>query len=200
VKPVDQPSNSTHHVAKASEHFLAESVSAVKVSSDATANVPTKTSEIPSLMLSSVDPTTKLMLSAADVETAFAVSVTATLVKTQKNLSAVNSANATTSRAIVTTAFSAPALIVVSVNADPASVTMDGVDQHASAAALLKLAKRPTVKSVRDMANASVENANAKSKTTSDIQESTARSAQHVQAVAMNSRTALSAKCTKREN
>jgi hypothetical protein len=200
VKPADQHLNSTRHAAKAPEHFHAVSASAVKVSSVAIVNVPTRISENQSLMLSHADPTTKLMLNAMDVETAYVVSVIATHAKTQKNLSVDSTASAITSRVIVTTAFSARVPTTEFVSAETANVMMDGVDRLASAAAPRKLAKRPTVKFARDTENASVESASATLKMTSDTQESIARSAQHALAVVMNSKTALSVKCTTREN
>jgi hypothetical protein len=142
----------------------------------------------------------KLTLNAADVETAFAVNVTATHARTPKNLSAVNSVNAITSRVTVTTAFCARDLIEVSASVERANVMKDGVEMLVSAAVQLRLAKHLTVKFARDMDFANVVDANVKLKTTSDTQESTAKNARHARDDATNLRAVSNAKCTRREN
>lgn len=103
--------------------------------------------------------------------------------KIPKNSSADNSASATTSLAIVTTQFSAPDLIMVSVNAELASATMVGEATLVNAAALSTHAKLQMEKNVQDMELVVAVDASARSKKTSDIQENTARSVQHVRDV-----------------
>lgn len=169
------------------ERYRAVSVSAKKDSSDANANAPTRISALNrESMPSSADPTTRPTSSAADAETASAVSVTATCAKIPKKSSVANSASAITSRATDTTQFSAQAPNTASASADIANVTMAGVETHASAALRLKRAKRLMEKSALDMELAVAENASAKLKTKSDILEDIARSAQHALAVAMS--------------
>ena len=129
----------------------------------------------------------KPMWSAAAEEIVSAVFVSATVVKTMRKKSSVDSsASATTSLAIVTFQFSALVPIMASVSVVNVNVTMVGVAMLANAALRLTLAGHQMVKSARDMELVGVESASARSKTTSDTRASTARSAQHVPVVAMS--------------
>lgn len=184
---MDQLSKKTRFCAQKVERYRAESASAKMDSSGADVNAPTRISALSrESMPSSADPTTKLTSSAAIVETASAVNVTATCAKMPKKSLADNSASATISRATDTTQFSAREPNMVSASAGIANVTTAGVEMHASAALRLKRAKRLTEKFVLVTELVVAESASAKLKTKSDIQEDIARSAQLVLAVAMS--------------
>lgn len=187
MKQADQLSKKTRCCAQKVERYHAVSASAKKDSSDADANAPTRISALNrESMPSSADRTTKPTSSAAIVETASAVNVTAICAKIPKKSLAVSSVSAITSRATDTTQFSARESNMASASAGNANVTTDGVEMHASAVLRLKRAKRLTVKSVPVMVLVVAENASAKLKMKSDIREDIARSAQHVLAVVMN--------------
>lgn len=112
-----------------------------------------------------------------------AVNATATCVRMLKNSSLDNFVSATTSLVIVTTRFSALVLTTVFASAVHASVTTVGEATLANAAVRLTHAKPQMEKSARDMELVVAVAASVKLKKTSDIQENTVRSAQHVQVV-----------------